>query len=201
MRKISLDLLNALRDAERDLATGSRGNVTRVLQNFEPTTKDTGDITALVTTLNKRLSKADQIKDAQISVNERFTEVAGSTNAQPTRFSPVGASYEDLVRNLRVEVRSVGEQFRDVTWNGLGYNNLLFISILLTDYLERRRDPKLALPIMAIEEPEAHLHPQLQKLLNRNFEQVARSRGAQVIATTHSTHITSSVSLDSLVVY
>jgi putative ATP-dependent endonuclease of the OLD family len=197
LQKIVLELLGALRDAEHDLSPGARGNVARVLRHFQTNESERSNITEAIKDLNKMLEQTGQVKGAQKSINERLIEIGGQTNAQETRLTPVGAKYDDLIRNVKVEVRSVGNEFRSVEWNGLGSNNLLFISVLLADYVTKREGHKLILPMMAIEEPEAHLHPHLQKLLNRNFGKYATE--AQVIATTHSTHITSSVHLDSLI--
>jgi len=197
LQKIVLDSLGALRDAQNDLQPGARGNIGRVLRHFQTSDVQKQSITGAIGQLNGLLGQTGQVQGAQKSINERLIEIGGATNAQDTRLAPVGARYDDLIRDVKIEVRSVGKEFRAVSWNGLGYNNLLFISVLLADYVNRRAGQKLVLPIMAIEEPEAHLHPHLQKLLNRNFEKSAR--GAQVIATTHSTHITSSVSPDALV--
>ena len=198
LNKISLELLGALRDAERDLEPSARGRVAHLLRNFEASAQDKQDVTTMIEGLTEQLSKAGQVSEAQKAVNARLKSLVGETSAQETRLTPVGADYDDLIRSIKVEVRSTGEEFRGVDWNGLGYNNLLFVSVLLADHLQKWQKKKLVLPMMAIEEPEAHLHPHLQKVLNRNFERTVQD--AQVIATTHSTHITSSVSLDSLVV-
>jgi hypothetical protein len=56
-------------------------------------------------------------------------------------------------------------------------------------------------PILAIEEPEAHLHPSMQskflKFLNKNL--ITNEQVRQIFVTSHSTHITSAVDLDSII--
>ncbi|MCB9250801.1 MAG: AAA family ATPase [Ignavibacteriales bacterium] len=55
--------------------------------------------------------------------------------------------------------------------------------------------------MLAIEEPEAHLHPSLQykflRFLDNNLNKQKQAR--QIFITTHSTHITSAISLDSII--
>jgi predicted ATP-dependent endonuclease of OLD family len=53
--------------------------------------------------------------------------------------------------------------------------------------------------IIAIEEPEAHLHPLLQEHLAKNIQKLTNGN-LQIILTSHSTHITSKLELDSTVV-
>ena len=61
------------------------------------------------------------------------------------------------------------------------------------------RGEKTYLRLLLIEEPEAHLHPQLQIRLLRHLESVAKARGMQVIVTTHSTVISSAVSINNVI--
>jgi len=89
--------------------------------------------------------------------------------------------------------------------NGLGYNNLLFIALILAK-IQMERSASMGnnakiFPIMAIEEPEAHLHPSMQfkflQFLEKNLNTHKQVR--QVFITSHSTHITSAVDLDSII--
>jgi putative ATP-dependent endonuclease of OLD family len=82
--------------------------------------------------------------------------------------------------------------------HGLGYNNLLFMACELL-LLGQDED---TLPLLLIEEPEAHLHPQLQlRLVEFLQEQAATAVGrqVQVVLTTHSPNLASKVKLDSMI--
>jgi putative ATP-dependent endonuclease of the OLD family len=79
--------------------------------------------------------------------------------------------------------------------NGLGMNNILYVAILL-EYLDRRKSKGASAGhLILFEEPEAHLHPQLQASLLIAL----RAKGIQTILTSHSTHITSQVPFTTLV--
>ena len=82
-------------------------------------------------------------------------------------------------------------------YNGLGYNNLISIYMLikLTE-IQQGRDFR----ILCLEEPEAHLHPAMQyKLFKylRNLDE-ENKLNQQIIVTTHSSNITAVAGLDNM---
>lgn len=84
-------------------------------------------------------------------------------------------------------------------YNGLGFKNLIFMVVELLDLhqqwlaIEDHRPP---VHLIFIEEPEAHLHAQLQQVFIRKVMSILKLKGddrthyaSQVVVTTHSTHI------------
>lgn len=84
-------------------------------------------------------------------------------------------------------------------YNGLGFKNLIFMVVELLDLhaqwlaIEDNRPP---VHLIFIEEPEAHLHAQLQQAFIRKVMDILTLKGedrthytSQVVVTTHSTHI------------
>lgn len=89
--------------------------------------------------------------------------------------------------------------------SGLGYNNLIYIALVLAQIefasSERQGANAHVFPILAIEEPEAHLHPSMQyKLLRYLKNRLADQKSSrQIFITTHSTHVTAATALDGLI--
>ncbi|MFI7114807.1 ATP-dependent nuclease [Nonomuraea sp. NPDC050227] len=81
--------------------------------------------------------------------------------------------------------------------NGLGYSKLAFTVLQVISFLEshRRASPRPAVSLLFVEEPEAHLHPQMQEVFVRGIRDLLEDQdaeGVQVIVTTHSSHIVAS---------
>lgn len=83
------------------------------------------------------------------------------------------------------------------THNGLGYKNLIKISFIINEFCRELKSlPSGTIPILFIEEPEAHMHPQLQKRFIEYLTNVISSmtkNHVQIIITTHSSHIANAV--------
>lgn len=91
------------------------------------------------------------------------------------------------------------------TYNGLGYNNLIYMSLLLakmqadSNITYMKRNAKV-LSFLAVEECEAHLHPAMQyKFLQFLQDNKANGHVRQIFMTSHSTQIASAVKLDDLI--
>ncbi|MEY9969487.1 putative ATP-dependent endonuclease of OLD family [Streptacidiphilus sp. MAP12-16] len=81
--------------------------------------------------------------------------------------------------------------------NGLGYSKLIFTILQVIGFHQAylRQSPRPALQLLFIEEPEAHLHPQMQETFIRNIRAFIKDQlgwNVQVVITTHSSHIVAS---------
>lgn len=80
-------------------------------------------------------------------------------------------------------------------YNGLGFKNLIYMVIEMLDFEEQwaSDDNRAPLHLVIIEEPEAHLHAQLQQVFIKQVREVLTQESApfhtQFLVTTHSSHI------------
>jgi len=83
-------------------------------------------------------------------------------------------------------------------YNGLGFKNLIYMVLQLKAFRDEAADtegPRPRIHLVIVEEPEAHLHPQMQTVFLTKavmFLQSSDPEGAQLIITTHSSHIVAS---------
>jgi predicted ATP-dependent endonuclease of OLD family len=85
------------------------------------------------------------------------------------------------------------------TYNGLGFKNLIYMVVEILDVQARwisEKEKRPPLHLIFVEEPEAHLHAQLQQVFIRNILSLLNVEGeeaslfkSQVVVTTHSPHI------------
>ena len=106
-----------------------------------------------------------------------------------------------ILKSLRVFVD--GDQNRSITRTSLGLQNAIYLSLLslqLDKKLQKRQGKnKHYLPTIALEEPEAHLHPHLQRRVFSDFLKKAKTRNLPVIVSSHSPYLVSATDIDDLV--
>jgi putative ATP-dependent endonuclease of OLD family len=115
---------------------------------------------------------------------------------------------KDVISALKLIIKNENREVPIIN-NGLGYNNLIYISLILSKLKmvtdDRFGDNAKIFPFLLIEEPEAHLHPAMQynflKFLTKEIKNETKDNkiSRQIFITSHSTHITSAVSLDSVI--
>ncbi|BDR84449.1 ATP-dependent nuclease [Clostridium tetani] len=97
--------------------------------------------------------------------------------------------YNELIKKAR-------ENNLALKQNGLGYNNLLSMATTLGDLQKKPSNEEIS--IFLVEEPEAHLHPQLLDLLFNFFKNSDESNKIQIFMTSHSPTLVSKADIDSL---
>lgn len=78
-------------------------------------------------------------------------------------------------------------------YNGLGYKNLIKMEFLLAAFAKKiEKNGAACIPLLFIEEPESHMHPQMQHAFAEYLEaflEKITSVGIQTLLTSHSAHI------------
>lgn len=219
LQKFDFQFLDAIRDVERDMLSGKNTLLRDVLDFF------------MDYEIKSDLKKTEEVKITEIKQKKKeFSDIADSLlrglqdrmnvgKEQILSYAKeTGASFNKAVPNFEGSLSDV-EMFSALrliveyqsgikipaTHNGLGYNNLIFMSLLLSK-MQVNADGKYlgsnakVFPILAIEEPEAHLHPAMQYQFLRFLKKNKNDKKVrQIFVSSHSTHITSSVSLDEMI--
>ncbi|WP_280403272.1 ATP-dependent nuclease [Nocardia brasiliensis] len=193
---VTFTYLHPLRDAASDLRPGRSNRLAALIGALAPIGHaDRSEVENIVLTANKDLRKVGSINKAGSRMQDRLSELTGGGRlAQVTELVFTEPKFDKVIASLRALTGSIGPV--EITESGLGYSNLLYMSVLLSA-LEETTDA--ALRLLLIEEPEAHLHPQLQDLLMR-FLEASGQHKSQVVVTTHSPNLASSAKAERLTV-
>ena len=196
LKLMKMEYLDALRDAKLEL-NSNNGNklLYRILSDRE--IEDYADIKEKMVELDVAIKSDQKVleglkKDIAFYLEKLSLETETSSNKINFEFGSLEIS--EILKKIGIQY---GDEAISIERNGLGRNNLLYMAVVLAHLYEKQNN---YFRLIAIEEPEAHLCPLLQRHLAENlFEEKSNNR-KQVIITTHSTHIASYLDLDNTVV-
>lgn len=148
----------------------------------------------LLENFEEKLKAEAPVAKTQDAIDTRHIAMLGPTLKQSLKIGLTPPEFQRLAARLSLDVEGL-----DIEQNGLGYNNLIYMAVVLS---ELALNPDAAYKALIVEEPEAHLHPQLQVVLLEHLqsieEPVQNQKPVQVFVTSHSPHFASAANLDSL---
>ncbi|MCX6465156.1 MAG: AAA family ATPase [Pseudonocardiales bacterium] len=194
---VTFTYLPPLRDAAADLRPGRDNRLAHLLDALAPGEHaDRSAIEKIVSKANSDLAQVGVISDAQSRIHKRFTAMTGAgALSQQSALAFADPEFSRIVATLRALAGRIHPL--ELAENGLGYNNLIYMAVLLSALSQTSEDG--ALRLLLVEEPEAHLHPQLQDLLMR-FLEAESSPAAQVVMSSHSPNFAAAAQVERVTV-
>ena len=183
-------------DAQRDILEDTKlrsSYLGKMLSKIEYSEEDIQKIEEQIKLLNEEaVSKSDILSNIKTTLKELNT--AMDTRSEGIEITPFTKKIRDLNKGLTIYYTDRNDSF-SMEYHGMGtrsWSSLLtlksFIALLLKNAEKER---SVFFPVLAIEEPEAHLHPNAQKKL---FGQINAISGQKII-TTHSPYIAATANL------
>jgi putative ATP-dependent endonuclease of OLD family len=183
-------------DAQRDILEDTKlrsSYLGKMLSKIEYSSKDIKDIEEQIKLLNeKAVSSSDILSNIKTTLKELDT--AMNTRSEGIEITPFTKKIRDLNKGLTIYYTDSQDSF-SMEYHGMGtrsWSSLLtlkaYISLLS---INAEKEQSVFFPILTIEEPEAHLHPNAQKKLYEQMDAIA----GQKIISTHSPYIAATAKL------
>lgn len=196
-----LDFISAIRDIASDGNVWSKSPLNELIkQTDDIDVKKLQPYSSEVGNISDRMVK-ELFKNLEEGIRDRLLRMVGKLYAVDPKLGLNTVSPETMIKALRIFVD--GDRNRPITRTSLGLQNAIHLSLLSLqlDQKQQHRNGKNKsyLPIVALEEPEAHLHPHLQRLVFKDFLKSAKARKLPVIISSHSPHLVTASEIIDLV--
>ncbi len=200
-RMLPLDVQVALRDAEKDLASWRNSPLRPLIEELTASLDEDArdEIQEQVNTAQAELVGHAEVVATARRISERLIAIAGEQHALSLTLGLAPTRIDALLRSLRLLIDNGA---RGIPEASLGTANLIFLALKSLELDRLVEEGERDHTFFAVEEPEAHLHPHVQRLVYRYFlgnEEEEDGPPVTTILTTHSPHIASVTPIRSIV--
>lgn len=192
--------LGALRDSTRDLMSVRNNLLGRVIKRKIDRAGSEDDVKGIVDAANEQLLQRQEVIETQAGINNNLDKInSACLGAVELHIEQNKIEYIVNIIKPFLPYSTNNKQGLVLSQNSLGYNNLIYIASVLSDIKDCHEDDDVSIYALLIEEPEAHLHPQLQVNLYNFLKNADKSDNSQTFITTHSPTLTSKIPLENLI--
>lgn len=201
-RMLPLDVQVALRDAEKDLSNWRHSPLRPLIEQLATSLDQAAreEIQEQVNAAQIELVGHAEVVATATRISDRLIAIAGAQHAVPVTLGLAPTRLDALLRSLRLLIDNGARGIPDAS---LGTANLIFLALKSLELDRLVADGERDHTFFAVEEPEAHLHPHVQRLVYRYFLGASGDDEDQppltTILTTHSPHIASVTPIRSIV--
>lgn len=183
--------LEANRDILEDIKSKS-SYLGRILSSLEFSLENKQKIEALILELNSTtIGSSDILSELETTLKELDTAMDNTNNT--VQLTPFTKKVRDLNKGIRINYSEFSMDYHGMgtrSWSSL----LVLKSFLNLNHRIYEDNGKPYYPILAIEEPESHLHPNAQKKLYSQINEIV----GQKIISTHSNYIAANANLSEI---
>lgn len=215
---VKTGFINAQRGLD-DVTSRESDVLARVLEGLFTTAAS-----PMADTADKAIAEAltSAARDIQSQIDTNFSGQLKSLMPTLQSFGYPGLGGQEMRTETTLNIKSLLSNFTKVrytgyggvplpeSYNGLGVRNLVFILLQLVGFYKafRAETPQPGIHVIFIEEPEAHLHPQMQEVFIRQLNKLAQQLATQAeegstwpvqfVVSTHSSHIANEAGFESI---
>jgi putative ATP-dependent endonuclease of the OLD family len=183
--------LEANRDILEDIKSKS-SYLGRILSSLEFSLENKQKIEALISELNSTtIGSSDILTELETTLKELDTAMDNTNNT--VQLTPFTKKVRDLNKGIRINYSEFSMDYHGMgtrSWSSL----LVLKSFLNLNHKIYEDNGKPYYPILAIEEPESHLHPNAQKKLYSQINEIV----GQKIISTHSNYIAANAKINEI---
>lgn len=196
LEPMALHYIDAKRDIEEDLrAKGSFWS--RLTNDLGLSESDISQFEQSLSHINQQIiGKSSVLKH----LHQHLTEMKSVVPSDPNKIaiSPVARHLRDLSKGVDVTFATNGAQSFPLSRHGMGTRSLaslmVFHAFTSWKYSQTKKEGHAIHTMLALEEPESHLHPQAQRSL---FAQIKAIPGQRIVST-HSPYFAGQAELEQL---